>query len=66
MCSSYKKADFREKSGVFQCKCGAYIKMNMIIKKLEPPRICYKCWVRQERASGHLMRESARSGKAIS
>ena len=60
------KVDFREKSSVWQCRCGAWIKINMISKKLEPPRICYKCWVLQERGRGHLMRESVRSGKSHS
>ena len=66
MCSSYKKEDFRVMSKITACKCGRGIKMNMVIKKLEPPRICYRCWVLQERARGHLMRESVRSGKSHS
>jgi hypothetical protein len=65
MCSSYKKEDFRAMSKITACKdCGKEIKINMVIKKLEPPTCCYRCWVSKERARGHLMRESVRSGKA--
>jgi ABC-type ATPase with predicted acetyltransferase domain len=60
------KVDFRDKSTTWKCKtCGKYIKTNMIIKKFEPPKLCYRCWVAQERGRGHLMRESVRSGKSI-
>ena len=67
MCSSYKKEDFRQLSTIAACKtCGKYIKTNMVIKKLDPPTYCYRCWVSKERGRGHLMRERARAKTARS
>jgi hypothetical protein len=61
MSSSFEKQDFRTMSKIIGCKtCGRDIKLNMVIKKLEPPTYCYRCWVSKERSRGHLMRESSR------
>lgn len=46
--------------------CGALIKQNVVDRKLELPKYCYKCWIIRESARGHLMKGHSRGEVAAS
>jgi len=51
-----KPSEFSKKSQ-FRCKCGKFIKQNVVDRKLDGDALlCYKCHKAAQRARGHQMK----------